>query len=120
MTSVSSTNPSMRFSLDEVLSGMLASIKSDTFTDDGVRIASVFEKLAKEFPLCAPMAAAVDPSAAQGVLDKLVHKDWLLHKEGQYELTAIGRGQCVGSKKMLFSQVHMAELEAAAKVFDTI
>jgi len=66
----SSGAASMRFSLDEVLSGMLASIESDSFTDDTTRLASMFEGLAGEFTLFAPLASGVDPQAVVNALTK--------------------------------------------------
>ena len=39
---------SMRYTIDEVLSGMLASIERDTFTDDTQRLGEVFKGLADQ------------------------------------------------------------------------
>src|SRR5688572_17624540 len=49
---------SMRFTLPEVLSGMLASTDADSFIDDPVRLAATFEDLATRFSLFAPLATA--------------------------------------------------------------
>ena len=48
----------MRFSLNEVLSGMLASLESDHFTDDATSLAASFEDLAAQFTLFAPFAGS--------------------------------------------------------------
>ena len=45
---------SMRYTIDEVLSGMLASIERDTFTDDSQRLEEEFKGLAKEAPRLLP------------------------------------------------------------------
>lgn len=119
-TSNGSSHASMRFSLDEVLSGILASVESDSFTDDHARLATMFDGLAKQYPLCAPLAAAVDPEAVQRVFDFLVSKNTLEHADGQYKVTATGRIQCMGSKKMLFNKSDGEQLAAAAQVFGTL
>jgi len=48
---------SMRYTIDEVLSGMLASIERDSFTDDSQRLGEVFKGLAHEAPLFASFGA---------------------------------------------------------------
>lgn len=120
MTTTNPGNASMRFSMDEVLSGILASITTDSFTDDHPRLATMFDSLAKTYPLCAPLAAAVDPGAVQKAFDKLVSKGTLDHADGAYKITIAGRIQFVGSKKMLFNQGDGEQLAAAAKEFDTL
>ncbi|MBM2826929.1 MAG: hypothetical protein HW403_993 [Dehalococcoidia bacterium] len=111
---------SMRFSLHEVLSGMLASMQADSFTDDAPRLVVVFEDLSQHFPLFAPMAAGVDPKAVTQALDMLVGKNILDHVGGKYTLTPSGRDQCMGSKRTLFNKGDIQQLEEAAKVFDTL
>lgn len=120
MTTTNPGNASMRFSLDEVLAGILASITTESFSDDHARLAVMFESLAKTYPLCAPLAAAVDPEAVQKAFDKLVSKKTLEHVDGAYKMTTAGRIQFVGSKKMLFNQGDGEQLAAAAKEFNTL
>ena len=110
----------MRFSLDEVLSGMLGSTEADNFTDDASRLALMFEDLAQRFPLFAPLAAGVDPAAVKKALDTLVSKKILEQTERKYILTPEGRGHCKGSKRTLFNRGDIQQLEDAARVFDTL
>lgn len=117
---MTSANQSMKFSLDEVLQGMLASVEQDTFTDDTTRLASMFEGLATTAPLFAPMAAGVDPQAVASALKKLEDKAILKHTDGTYMLTDSGRAHCVSGKRTLFNKGDQEQLEAAAKVFATI
>jgi hypothetical protein len=111
------TGGSMRYSLDEVLSGMLASLEGDEFPDDPAEVAAAFEGLAAEFPMFAPMAAGVDPEAVADALKSMEAKAILKRGEGKYILTAEGRAQCVSSKRTLFNRRDVEQLEAAAKVF---
>lgn len=121
MTSVSgSGSASMRFSLHEVLSGMLGSIEADSFNDNPAGLASMFEDLAKRFPLFAPFAAGVDVQAVKSALDKLVSAKILEQADGKYLISAAGRIQCVGSKRTLFSSSDGQQLEAAATVFNSL
>src|SRR4030067_1626089 len=87
---------SMRYTIDDVVSGMLASIERDTFTDDSQRLGEVFKGLAHEAPLFAPFAALAgeaDFSAVlEGALQTLVSNGHLEHGAGRYELTSAGRG----------------------------
>ena len=110
----------MRFALHEVLSGMLASIQGDSFTDDPQRLAAMFEGLAAEFPLFAPLAAGVDPGAVKQALNTLEANKFLEHREGRYVLTVSGRSYCVSSKRTLFNKRDSEQMEAAARVFDTL
>ena len=68
------TPGSMRYSLSEVLSGMLASMEGDEFPDDATQVAAAFENLASQFTLFAPMGAGVDPQAVSGVLAEMERK----------------------------------------------
>ncbi len=121
MTTPSGPGPqSMRFALHEVLSGMLASTERDSFTDDAPRLATMFEGLAAEYPLFAPLAAGVDPEAVAQALATLEAKGFLEHADGAYVLTEAGRAHCVTSKRTLFNQGARAELEGAARIFDTV
>lgn len=121
MTSLGAAGqPSMRHELSEVLSGMLASIESDSFTDDTQRLAAMFEQLAARFPMFAPLAAGVDPAAVGEALRTLEEKSFIEHDDGRYLLTAKGRAYCVSSKKTLFNRADSAQLEEAARLFGTI
>jgi hypothetical protein len=108
---------SMRYSIDEALSGMLATIEQSEFTDSPEELATAFERLAGEFPLFAPMAAGVNAEAVQIALGKMVQKSILQHAEGKYVLTTEGRNACVSSKRMLFNAGAITQLEAAARSF---
>ncbi|MEX0800068.1 MAG: hypothetical protein WD379_02495 [Dehalococcoidia bacterium] len=55
---------SMRYSIDEVLSGMLASIERDTFTDESQRLGEVFKGLAHETPQAARRSNSKGPLPA--------------------------------------------------------
>ena len=110
----------MRFALHEVLSGMLASIEQDSFTDDVHRLAVMFESLATSVPLFAPMAAGVDPDAVAHALTTLEEKGYLQHSEGRYILTEAGRAHCITSKRTLFNQRDREQLEEAARTFSTV
>lgn len=121
MTSLgASGQPSMRHELSEVLSGMLASIESDSFTDDTQRLAAMFEQLAARFAMFAPLAVGVDPAAVGEALRTLEGKNYIEHGEGRYTLTAKGRAHCVSSKQTLFSRKDIAQLEEAARLFGTV
>jgi len=113
---------SMRYSVDEVLSGLLASITRDTFTDDTDQLGMAFKALCQAYPLLGSFAAVVgeaDYSAVlRDALQKLVGKKWLQHEPGLYSLTPQGRVSCVASKKTLFNKSDIEQLEAAASAFD--
>lgn len=114
---------SMRFGIDEVLSGMLASIEKDHFTDDHAALGETFKGLAEQGPLFAPFAAlAGEPDFSATLaraLDALVAGGQLEHPPGRYRLTAVGRARCVTSKRTLFNASDIRDLEAGAKYFDT-
>ena len=121
MTTPSGPGPaSMRFQLHEVLSGMLASMQAEGFTDNAQRLAAVFENLSGRFVLFAPMAAGVDPGAVAQALEILEGRKIIEHGEGRYMLTAEGRAHCVSSRKTLFNQRDLRELDEAAGVFDSL
>ncbi len=115
---------SMRYTIDEVLSGMLASIERDTFTDDAQRLGEVFKGLAHEAPLFAPFAALADEAdfsaALEGALQTLVSNGHLEHQPGRYELTSTGRARCITSKRTLFNAGDIADLEAGARHFESV
>jgi len=110
----------MHFALHEVLSGMLASIEQDSFTDDVHRLAVMFESLASSVPLFAPMAAGVDPEAVAHALTTLEEKGLLQHSDGRYILTEPGRAHCITSKRTLFNQRDREQLEEAARTFSAV
>ena len=123
MTMTTSTGPqSMRYSVDEVLSGMLASITKDRFTADTARLGAAFKSLAAKHSLLAPFTAAKGEAdfsqVLQNALKKLVDKKLITQEAGQYVLTPSGRASCVSSKRMLFKPGDMAQLEAAANDFE--
>src|SRR5687768_5822982 len=121
MTTTGGPGPtSMRFQIHEVLSGMLASMQAESFTDDAARLAATFEDLAGRFALFAPMAAGVDPGAVAKALETLEEKKIIEHGERRYSLTLEGRAHCVSSRKTLFNQKDIQELDQAAGVFDTL
>jgi hypothetical protein len=119
MTMTSGSDPaSMRYSLDEVLSGMLASTTHTTFTNDAARLALVFEGLASSFPMFRPFAAGVDPAAVEQALKKLETRKILQQQEGKFVLTVDGRAACASGKRTLFNAADRAQLEEAARAFD--
>lgn len=112
----------MRFTIDEVLSGMLASIERDHFSDDPQVLGAVFKALAAESPLFAPfgaLAGGPDFSVVlQNALETLVKDGHLEHPPGRYRLTPVGRARCVTSKRTLFNASDIRDLESAALYFD--
>ncbi|MEO8457276.1 MAG: hypothetical protein ABI559_05630 [Chloroflexota bacterium] len=113
---------SMRFTIDEVLSGMLATIERDHFTDDTEALGQVFKGLAAEGPLFAPFAAVAGGAdfsvIVEGALEKLVKNGYLEHPAGRYRLTPVGRAKCLTSKRTLFSASDIRDLEKGAVYFD--
>ncbi|MDO8751209.1 MAG: hypothetical protein Q7K03_08715 [Dehalococcoidia bacterium] len=113
---------SMRYSIDEVLSGMLASITRNEFTDDVARLGAVFKTLSAKHSLLAPFAAVggeADFSVVlKDALQKLVNKEFIHHEPGRYALTPKGRASCVSSKRMLFKATDVGQLEATACDFE--
>lgn len=109
---------SMKYSLDEVFSGMLASSTKDSFTSDPVQLAKLFEGLAGQFPMFAPFAAGVDPAAVEAALTKLVSRKVLTSGSGIYNLSEAGKATCTSGKRTLFNQTDRLQLEEAVKVFD--
>ena len=118
----SSGPKSMRYSIDEVLSGMLASITRDEFTDDTERLGEAFKALSQENPFLAPFAAIAGESDFSAILrdalQKLVDKKILQHEPGRYSMTAQGRAACIRSKKTLFNVGDVEQLEVAGRDFD--
>ncbi len=122
MAQGSPSSQSMRYSIDEVLSGMLASTTRDQFTDDAERLGAVFKLLSAKHGLLAPFAALggeADFSAIlKGVLQRLGDKKLIHHEPGRYTLTPQGRASCVSSKRTLFKSSDVGQLEAAARDFE--
>ena len=117
-TSNTSGAASMRFSSDEVLSGMLGSTLADNFTDDATQLAAMFNDLSQRFTLFAQFVGGTDGNAVGEALEKLVRAETLQHPQSQYVLTAAGRNRCVSSKRTLFNSKDVQQLEEAARVFD--
>src|SRR3989304_3310909 len=113
---------SMRYTIDEVLSGMLASIERDDFTDDSQRLGEVFKGLSQQASLFAPFAALVGEADFSAVLESalqtLVSDGHLQHEPGRYHLTPAGRARCATSKRTLFSASDIKDLEAGARYFE--
>jgi hypothetical protein len=117
-----SSPQSMRYTMDEVLSGMFASIERDTFTDDAKRLGEVFKGLAQEAPLFAPFAALAGEADFSAVVEStlraLVSDGHLEHDAGRYQLTSAGRARCITSKRTLFNAGDIRDLEAGARYFE--
>jgi hypothetical protein len=108
-------NPrSMRFAPDEILSGMLATLEGDRFSDDAAALSTTFDGLASRLSLFSGFAADADSSALTKALDKLEAKTYLTHGAGEYVLTTDGRAACVSSKRTLFNRADCEQLEDAA------
>jgi hypothetical protein len=115
---------SMRYTIDEVLTGMLSSINLDYFTDDHQKLGEIFKDLSKNHPMLARYAAISgegDFSAVlRDALQKMVDRKLLQHETGKYFLTAENRAQCVRIKRTLFNAADVQQVEAAAKDFDAL
>lgn len=109
------TPNSMRFSPDELLSGMLATLEAGDFPADNARLREVFTKIATEFPLLAPFATADD--AIQKAITVLEGRKALVQDGDRYTLTTEGRASCVSSKRTLFNRDDREQLEGAAAIF---
>jgi hypothetical protein len=113
---------SMRYTIDEVLSGMLASIEQDTFTDDSQRLGEAFKGLSQQAPIFAPFAALVGEADFSAVLDTtlqtLVSDGHLERQPGFYHLPEAGRARCITSKRTLFNVGDIRDLEAGARYFE--
>ena len=111
------TPKSLRFSLEEVLAGMLATLEGDHFSDDTAALAASFETLASQFTLFAPFAGAVAPDAVGKAFGSLEAKSHLGREPGKYVLTAEGRVHCISTKRTLFNRADCEQLEAATHIF---
>jgi len=124
MTQTTDSGPrSMKYTIDEVLSGMLASIELDMFTDDPQRLGEAFKGLSQQAPIFAPFAALVGENDFSGVLEDtlqtLVSDGHLEHQPGRYYLPASCRARCITSKRTLFNAGDIEDLEAGARYFET-
>jgi hypothetical protein len=112
----------MRYTLDEVLSGLLASIEKDHFTDDMQKLGEIFKGLSEQSALFAPFAALADESdfsaAVKKALETLEKDGHLEHPPGRYRLTPVGRARCVAGKRTAFNASDIKDLEAGALFFD--
>ena len=113
---------SKQYSIDELLTVMLTSIKRNEFTDDVERLGAVYKKLSTKHPLLAPFAAVGGEADFSAVVkdarQKLVDKEFIHHEPGRYTLTPKGRASCVSSKRMLFKAGDVGQLEATARDFE--
>ena len=124
MTQKTDSGPrSMLYTIDEVLSGMLASIERDTFTDNSKRLGEAFKGLSQQAPIFAPFAALVGEAnfsaVLEGTLQTLVSDGHLEHQLGRYYLSEPGRARCITSKRTLFNAGDIHDLEAGARYFET-
>lgn len=117
MTTPTAGPRSLRFSPDELLQGMLASIEDAGFSDDAGRLATMFGDLATRFDLFAPMGAAATPGALDSALAKREARKVISRADGRYAISVAGRAQCVSCKRTLFNPQDRGQLEAAAKAF---
>ena len=113
---------SMQYTIDEVLSGMLASTKLDMFTDDTQKLGEAFRGLSQQASIFAPFAALVgeaDFSAVlEGTLQTLVSDGHLERQPGRYYLPAPGRARCITSRRTLLNARDIQDLEAGARYFE--
>lgn len=115
MTTATSTNHSMRFSPDELLAGMLATVEGSGFPADQATLQTVFAKIAAEFPLLAPFNLSDD--AVARAIAVLEGRKSLVRDGERYTLTTDGRAACVSSKRTLFNRDDREQLEGAAAIF---
>ena len=109
------TTNSMRFSPDELLSGMLATVEGTDFTADNARLRASFAKIAADFPLMAPFDQTDD--AIQRAITVLEGRKAIELDGDHYTLTDAGRTHCVSSKRTLFNKDAREQLEGAAAIF---
>ena len=105
----------MRFSPDELLSGMLATLQGGDFPADGGALRTVFAKIAAAFPLLAPFNGSDD--AVERAIGTLERRKSLVQEGDRYTLTIEGRAACVSSKRTLFNRDDREQLEGAAAMF---
>ena len=115
MTTPTNATHSMRFSPDELLSGMLATVDGNDFPADQPTLRAMFAEIATEFPLFAPFTAVDD--AVQRAIGVLAGRKSLVLGGERYTLTTEGRAACVSSKRTLFNRDDCNQLDGAAAVF---
>lgn len=108
------TTNSMKFSPDELLAGILATVESADFTADAARLRAAFEKIVAQFPLLAPFTLNAD--AIQKAITVMEGHKALVHEGERYTLTPDGRAHCVSSKRTLFNRDAREQLEGAAAI----
>lgn len=118
MTIPADATHSMRFSPDELLAGMLATLEGGDFPADGKVLRTVFTKIAAAFPLLAPFTAGDD--MVQRAISALEHRKSLVQDGDRYTLTAEGRAACVSSKRTLFNRDDREQLEGAPAIFSSV
>ena len=109
------TSNSMRFSPEELLGGMLATLEAGDFPADDAKLRAVFTKIAAEFPLLAPFGTTDD--AISKTITTMEGKKLLVKNGERYTLTEEGRAACVSSKRTLFNRDDREQLEGAAAIF---
>ena len=109
------TSNSMRFSPDELLAGMLATVGGEDFPADDTALRAVFAKIAAEFPLLAPFNLSDD--AMTRAITVLEGRKALVREGDRYQITIEGRASCVSSKRTLFNRDDREQLEGAAAIF---
>ena len=92
----------MRFSFQELLAGLLATLGTDEFPDDTAALQATFNEIAGQYPLFSPFAATTD--AVAQAISALEGQHALTHEGGRYVLTPRGRAHCVSSKRTLFNK----------------
>jgi hypothetical protein len=114
----------LRYRIDEVLTGMLASSANNDFTDNIQKLDAAFKAISKTDPLLAPLAPVASTIGSDVVLKEslqtLVDKGLLKHESGHYSLSPQAKLACKSIKKMVFGDSDIKQLEAAARDFDIL
>lgn len=115
--------PSMRYALEELLRGILASVPSDRFTGDPVVLGETLKQLGQKLPIFQQLTiAGADRALSDTTLTALgtLEKQGVLTRDasGAYLLSPQGRAHCKSSKQTLFNRADIAQLEEAATLFD--
>lgn len=110
----------MKFSLEELLQGMLATIEAEHFSDDPAKLATMCGDLAGRFQLFASLGTGVTAEALEAAFAKLEARKMLSRADGHYAFVIDGREKCVSLKRTLFNQADRGELEEAAKAFGAL
>ncbi len=114
---------SMRYALEELLRGLLASVSSDKFTGDPVVLGETLKQLGQKLPIFQQLTiAGSDRALSDTALAALgtLEKQGVLTREasGAYLLSPQGRAHCSTSKRTLFNKGDIAQLEEGATLFD--